>query len=177
MKKFAFILIILFFASTVSAETIELESGKAVGNEVVMTIEEITNENPFVIEEKFYIGGKEIAKRRWETNLDEYLEGSTSARALAYEEGEIPEEDSLMQNYPNPFNPSTTIRFSTPAASYVTLEVLNARGEKVAVLVSEELSAGTYNYEWKAKDLTSGIYFYRLSTESFSESKKMILLK
>ena len=98
-------------------------------------------------------------------------------QGINIEEGEIPEEYSLMQNYPNPFNPSTTIRFSIPAASYVTLEVFNALGEKVEVLVSEELSAGTYKYEWNAKDLTSGIYFYRLTSESFTESKKMILLK
>lgn len=92
-------------------------------------------------------------------------------------ENTIPEDYALFQNYPNPFNPRTTIRFSIPAVSYVTLEVFSALGEKVEVLVSEELSAGTYKYEWKAEDLTSGIYFYRLSTESFSESKKMILLK
>ena len=98
-------------------------------------------------------------------------------QGINIEEGEIPEEYSLMQNYPNPFNPSTTIRFSIPAASYVTLEVFNALGEKVDVLVSEELSAGTYKYEWKAKDLTSGIYFYKLQTGSFVETKKMILLK
>ena len=55
--------------------------------------------------------------------------------------------------------------------------MFNALGEKVDVLVSEELSAGTYKYEWNAKDLTSGIYFYRLTSESFTESKKMILLK
>jgi len=89
----------------------------------------------------------------------------------------IPEDYELFQNYPNPFNPSTIIRFSIPAVSFVTLEVFSALGEKVEVLVSEELSAGTYKYEWKAEDLTSGIYFYRLSTESFSEIKKMILLK
>ena len=92
-------------------------------------------------------------------------------------ENTIPEDYALFQNYPNPFNPSTIIRFSIPAVSYVTLEVFSALGEKVEVLVSEELSAGTYKYDWKTENLTSGIYFYRLSTESFSEIKKMILLK
>ncbi|MCH7772308.1 MAG: T9SS type A sorting domain-containing protein [Bacteroidetes bacterium] len=90
---------------------------------------------------------------------------------------EIPIEFSLSQNYPNPFNPVTAIRFAIPQSSYVSLEVFNALGEKVEVLVFEELSAGTYKYEWNAEDLTSGIYFYRLTTGSFSESKKMILLK
>ena len=90
---------------------------------------------------------------------------------------EIPIEFSLSQNYPNPFNPVTAIRFAIPQSSYVSLEVFNALGEKVEVLVFEELSAGTYKYEWNAEDLTSGIYFYRLTTGSFSESKKLILLK
>lgn len=90
---------------------------------------------------------------------------------------EIPQNFSLGQNYPNPFNPSTTIRFSIPAVSYVTLEVFNALGEKVSTLVSENLNVGTYKYDWNAESLTSGIYFYRLSSENFIESKKMILLK
>jgi N-acetylneuraminic acid mutarotase len=98
-------------------------------------------------------------------------------QSINIEGGTVPEEYSLMQNYPNPFNPNTTIRFSIPVVSNVTLEVFNAVGEKIGVLVSEELSAGTYNYDWKVKGLTSGIYFYRLSTENYSESKKMILLK
>jgi hypothetical protein len=89
----------------------------------------------------------------------------------------LPEEYSLAQNYPNPFNPATTIEFALPQSSFVNLEVFNALGEKVSSLVSEELSAGTYKYKWNAEDLTSGIYFYRITTESFIESKKMILLK
>jgi hypothetical protein len=98
-------------------------------------------------------------------------------QGINIEEGTVPEEYSLMQNYPNPFNPSTAIRFSIPAVSYVTLELFNALGEKVEVLVSEELSAGTYKYEWNAKDLTSGIYFYRIQAGSYIETKKMILMK
>lgn len=84
---------------------------------------------------------------------------------------------SLNQNYPNPFNPSTIIQFAIPQSSFVTLEVFNALGEKVNVLVSEELDAGTYNYEWNASNFTSGMYFYRLQTADFIETKKMILMK
>jgi len=89
----------------------------------------------------------------------------------------VPNDYELQQNYPNPFNPSTTIQFSIPVEGFVSLDVFNALGEKVSTLVSENLIAGTYKYEWKAEDLTSGIYFYRLSTESFNESKKLVLMK
>jgi plastocyanin len=93
-------------------------------------------------------------------------------------EQEIALDDfKLNQNHPNPFNPSTNIQFSVPQTSYVTLEVFNALGESVDVLVFEELNAGTYNYDWNASNLTSGIYFYRLQTTEFVETKKMILMK
>lgn len=89
----------------------------------------------------------------------------------------IPSDYRLEQNYPNPFNPSTTIQFSIPEQSFVKLEVFNSLGEKITTLVSEELNAGNYKYEWGAKNLSSGIYFYHLSSQGFSEMKKMILLK
>ena len=92
-------------------------------------------------------------------------------------DGELPTTFSLLQNYPNPFNPSTKIEFSLPQTSYVTLEVFNTLGERVGVLASEELSAGTYNYIWDAADLTSGIYFYGLQAGDFIQTKKMVLLK
>jgi len=85
---------------------------------------------------------------------------------------EIPAEFSLYQNYPNPFNPGTSIQFSIPQTSYVTLKVVNTLGERVEVLASEELSAGTYNYSWDASNLTSGIYFYKLQAGSFVETKR-----
>jgi|WetSurMetagenome_2_1015567.scaffolds.fasta_scaffold05047_5 hypothetical protein len=90
---------------------------------------------------------------------------------------ELPSEYSLEQNYPNPFNPSTTIRFSIPEQSFVTLEVFNTLGERIATLVSDELNAGNYKSEWSASKLSSGIYFYKLTTEKFSQSRKMILIK
>ena len=90
---------------------------------------------------------------------------------------EIPIEFRLNQNYPNPFNPSTTIQFSLPQASHVTLEVVNTLGERVGVLASEDLNAGTYNYSWDASNLPSGIYFYRIQAGSFVDTKKMILLR
>jgi hypothetical protein len=84
---------------------------------------------------------------------------------------------NLEQNYPNPFNPNTTIQFSIPEQSFVTLEIFNSLGEIISILVSENLNTGTYKYDWGAADLPSGVYLYRLQTAAFSTSKKMILLR
>jgi hypothetical protein len=103
-----------------------------------------------------------------------------SVGVLSVEEisdGEIVDNFNLQQNYPNPFNPSTNIQFALPQSSFVTLEVYNALGERLVVLVSQELSSGTYNYDWNASNLTSGVYFYRLQAADFVETKKMMLLK
>jgi len=83
----------------------------------------------------------------------------------------------LEQNYPNPFNPSTTIKFSLPSSGYATLKIYNALGEEVAVLLEKELTTGTYEVEWNASGLPSGVYFYRIQAGSFVQTKKMILLK
>jgi hypothetical protein len=84
---------------------------------------------------------------------------------------------SLGQNYPNPFNPATTISFSVPTQSFVSLKVFDSLGREQSVLLSEKLSAGTYTRQWNAADLSSGVYFYRLEAGSFIETKKLILLK
>ena len=89
----------------------------------------------------------------------------------------IPDNFSLEQNYPNPFNPSTTIQFALPKESFTMLEIFNTLGEKVSTLVSENLSAGSYKYDWNASLLPSGVYFYRLSTEKFKQTKKLLLMK
>ena len=83
----------------------------------------------------------------------------------------------LSQNYPNPFNPATTISFSLPTGSFVSLKVFDLIGREVAIIVSQELFAGTYTRQWNATNMSSGIYFYRLQAGSFTETKKLILLK
>lgn len=83
----------------------------------------------------------------------------------------------LAQNYPNPFNPSTTISFSIPSAGFTSLKVYEILGDEVATLVNEERSAGEYDITFDASTLTSGVYLYRLSAGSFTEIKKMILMK
>ena len=84
---------------------------------------------------------------------------------------------NLNQNYPNPFNPTTTIVYSVPQRSIISLVVYNAIGQQVSVLANEEKEVGTYRINFDATGLPSGIYFYRLSAGNFVTTKKMVLLK
>lgn len=93
------------------------------------------------------------------------------------EERELPESFSLSQNYPNPFNASTKIDFSIPAADHIKLEIFNLLGQKVATLADDHLEAGFHQIVWKADDMRSGIYFYRLETTDQSRTKRMMLLR
>jgi hypothetical protein len=86
-------------------------------------------------------------------------------------------EYALDQNYPNPFNPSTAIQFSLEKSGKTVLEIYNTLGQKVATLVNGELSAGAHRYQWNASGLASGVYFYRLQSNEFVATKKMILVK
>jgi hypothetical protein len=89
----------------------------------------------------------------------------------------IPAGFTLEQNYPNPFNPSTNFRFSIPSKEAVSLMIFDVLGKPVSMLVNEELSAGTYTVQWNAEACASGVYFYRLRTGIFSETKKLVLTK
>lgn len=88
-----------------------------------------------------------------------------------------PHRFELAQNYPNPFNPSTTIQFSLPKASHVVLKVYNMLGEEITTLVSDERGAGTYTMHWNAAGSASGVYFYRIQAGSFTQTRKLLLLK
>ncbi|MGB3019582.1 MAG: T9SS type A sorting domain-containing protein, partial [Ignavibacteria bacterium] len=89
----------------------------------------------------------------------------------------IPNDFMLSQNYPNPFNPSTKINFSIPNSSNVVLKIYNELGAEVASLVEGYRNAGSYEVNFDASGLSSGIYFYKIQTGSFSETKKMMLIK
>ena len=89
----------------------------------------------------------------------------------------VPSSFSLSQNYPNPFNPTTKISFDLHKSSHAKLIVYDILGKEVATLVNEKLNAGSYKVDWNASDYPSGVYFYRVQTEDFSETKKMVLLK
>lgn len=89
----------------------------------------------------------------------------------------IPNNFGLFQNYPNPFNPVTKIKFSIPVKGNVKLSVFDALGRVVNILVNQNLNYGTYEAEWNASDYPNGVYFYKLETEKYSETKKMALVK
>ncbi len=89
----------------------------------------------------------------------------------------LPETYLLEQNYPNPFNPKTVINFQTPKEGLITLKVYDILGNETATLINENKTAGSYSIEFDASQLTSGIYYYKLTAEDFSSVRKMILLK
>ncbi|MFA5010683.1 MAG: T9SS type A sorting domain-containing protein [Ignavibacteria bacterium] len=90
---------------------------------------------------------------------------------------EIPTVFRMNQNYPNPFNPSTKINFALPKSSFVSLKVFDVTGREVATLINGNLNVGTYEYDFNASKLNSGIYFYRINAEGFTATKKMMLIK
>lgn len=89
----------------------------------------------------------------------------------------VPDKFMLEQNYPNPFNPVTNIHFSIPKAGMVKLVVFDALGRQVTELVNSSYNAGTYKVDFDASNLSTGVYFYRLETEGFTDIKKMMLVK
>lgn len=91
--------------------------------------------------------------------------------------GRVPDSFVLFQNYPNPFNPSTTIRFNLPRAEFVKLRVFDVTGREIAVLLNQQMGLGAYKIEWNASRFSRGVYFYKLETPNFTDTKKMVLLK
>jgi len=89
----------------------------------------------------------------------------------------LPTDFSFSQNYPNPFNASTTITFSLHSSAYVHLVVFNTLGQRVATLMEGVQAAGAKGILWDASDMTSGLYFYKLTVGKSSEVKKITLLK
>ena len=90
---------------------------------------------------------------------------------------DIPKEFALGQNYPNPFNSSTSISFDLPSKALVSLRVFDVLGREASLIVSGELGAGSYIRQWNAANLASGVYFYRLEAGSYSDTKRLLLLK
>jgi len=116
----------------------------------------------------------------WKASAGHGSPGSKNSVTTTLEEMNykiIPDKFILSQNYPNPFNPATTISYSLPKAGNVTLKVYDILGREVAVLVDENKSAGNYHAIWNASGVTSGIYFYRITSGTFTETKKLMLMK
>lgn len=89
----------------------------------------------------------------------------------------VPKKYSLEQNYPNPFNPVTTIRFSLPVSGFTSLKIYDVVGNEITELAGEKMEAGSYEFEFDASGLASGVYFYRLQSAAFTAIKKMVVLK
>jgi len=132
----------------------------------------------------YYLGGCEL-----NSGFDRQLNGCI-INGIQYGEmlglitigNEYPLNFSLSQNYPNPFNPVTKIKFEIPASVEtsrrdVLFTIYDALGKEVQVLVNQQLQPGTYSVDWDASAFPSGIYYYRLETQNYSETKKMVLIK
>lgn len=113
----------------------------------------------------------------WGAHLDNALEFFFPSIVEVQNEKIMPNFFTLMQNYPNPFNPSTTISYSIPISGFVTLKVHDVLGNEVATLVNEEKPTGSYEVEFDASKLSSGMYLYTFKAGSFTQTKKLILLK
>ena len=105
----------------------------------------------------------------WETPV--------STTGISVVSTELPFDYSLGQNYPNPFNPVTKINFQIPSKGNVTMKVFNQLGQEVAVLVNKVMNAGSYSVDFDASKLSSGVYFYKLTTGGFTQTKKMLFIK
>ena len=113
------------------------------------------------------------------TNFIAWVEKCVAAATTGVQQvsAAVPSSFQLSQNYPNPFNPTTTISFSLPSKSFVSLKVFDSVGREVSTIVSEELQAGSYTRQWNAANMASGVYFYRIESGTFAAVKKMLLLK
>lgn len=90
---------------------------------------------------------------------------------------EIPEEYYLSQNYPNPFNPSTKINFKIPLSGFVKINIYNTLGKEIKTIIKEYMNAGSYEIQFDAVDLRSGVYFYKIETDKFIAVNKMMLIR
>jgi arabinogalactan endo-1,4-beta-galactosidase len=106
-----------------------------------------------------------------------FFNESNPVTAVHLDNGSVPGKFYLSQNYPNPFNPATTIQYSVPQSAFVTIRVFGLLGKKVATIVSEQKPAGVYLARFDASRLPTSMYFYTMNAGSFTQTKRMILLK
>jgi len=113
------------------------------------------------------VGGADIWLIKLSADLSPVL-NSTAKLPISY---------SLSQNYPNPFNPTTTIQYNLSQSSTITIKIYDILGQEIETLVNTNQFAGEYEVNWNAQSYPSGIYFYQLKTDRFSQTKKLILLR
>ena len=112
----------------------------------------------------------------WKDTVSLHVGGLVDDVAMT-EDSVIPRSYSLSHNFPNPFNPSTTIQFAIRNLQFTSLKIFNIVGQEVATLVNEELKPGSYQVTWDAIGFASGVYFYRLTAGSFTETRKLVLVR
>lgn len=111
------------------------------------------------------------------TSTGKIVSGNTNTIGIRLLSTELPDKFELSQNYPNPFNPTTKINFSIRNSGFVSLKVYDINGKEAAQLVNEKMSTGKYSVDFNSTGLPSGTYYYRIESQGFTETKKMILIK
>jgi len=116
------------------------------------------------------VAGDSGTLRSWCLFFDTWLLGLGNTTS-------IPNKFSLSQNYPNPFNPSTKFEYHVPKNAYIKISLYDVSGKFIKTLVDEVKHTGVYEYEFNAAEISSGVYFYKMETEGYSESRKMFFIK
>jgi hypothetical protein len=142
---------------------------------VVVSFSNINFEERYVLQQ--FVNGVELSSQVIQDGVKVEIINEQVTMLKISKQQNAPVSFSLDQNYPNPFNPSTTIKFSLPEASTVTVTIYNTLGQKVTELVNTNLQPGWYSYQWNAENSASGMYIYELRTDKFNSIKKMILMK
>jgi hypothetical protein len=155
-----------YFESNGARDWFVRNNGGSSGNDIVTGMVVIGPDN-------IYVTGSAV----FEGNLNFYTIRYSQTNSVRPVSGEVPKSFNLEQNYPNPFNPSTKFNFDLPENTHVNIVVYDMLGREVEMLVNNEMKAGKYEVTWNAVNSGSGVYFYKLTTASYTETKKMILQK
>jgi len=123
------------------------------------------------------IRGRPVSGKAYAELTHSWEAGLGPKRVSSHDPSDIPEQFLLSQNYPNPFNAKTIIYYQLPVDAYVRLDVYNILGEKIATLVDGQQQAGYRSVSWTASEVSSGLYFYRLTAGDFTETRRMMLVK
>lgn len=169
--------------------TVDDGSGEDPGLPDVRDDAGLIHDTSFVIDTDIFDGGyfalrlfpwfndQSSSQTKWLVLWELRVYGTTGPATDVEDENASPREFALNQNYPNPFNPSTKISFDLEKSGYTKLTIHNILGEEIATVLSQEMSAGHHEVNFNPLGLSSGVYFYRLESGSFTAMKKMILMQ
>ncbi|HDP98718.1 MAG TPA: T9SS type A sorting domain-containing protein [bacterium] len=156
-------------------------SGLASGKYIVAAFMDVNGDSTFSIHEPMGFTQKLITVYSNSTTEKVNLNLGLPTTVAAADRPDLPADFALLPNYPNPFNPETRLRFQLPEASHVRLKIFNVRGEEVAALLDQEVQAGYHQIIWNAQsavgNLSSGVYFCRIESRNFTQSRKMMFIR